>query len=267
MSSRETWIKRARLDTELVRRGLVATRSEAKRAIEEGRVSVQGTAIVTPATLISPAAAASITATPDRFVSRGGTKLDGALKVLDVTVAGRLWLDAGASTGGFTDRLLQGGALGVIAVDVGYGQLDWRLRGDDRVTVLERTNIRDLAPSALPSLVDGVVADLSFISLRLVLPALARLTKTDGDLVLMVKPQFEVGKGRVGKGGVVSDPDLWAEAVRGVADACADEGFGLLDTAASQLPGPAGNREFFIHLRRGVSGDLGSISRSIEALR
>lgn len=258
-----TWIKRARLDTELVRRGLVATRSEAKRAIEEGRVSVPGTAVVSPATMISTATAASIVATAKRFVSRGGDKLDGALAVLPVNIEGRRWLDAGASTGGFTDRLLQGGAAAVVAVDVGYGQLDWRLRNDERVTVMERTNVRDLRPEDLPFTPDGVVADLSFISLRLVLPALTRLVSGDTDLILMVKPQFEVGKERIGKGGVVTDPHLWRSAIFGVLDASEERGFTIVDAAPSQLPGPAGNREFFVHLRPGSAGDRAPVDRAI----
>ena len=257
------WIKRARLDTELVRRGLVASRSEAKRAIEEGRVSVPGTAVVSPATMISTATAASIVATPKRFVSRGGDKLDGALAALSVKVDGRRWLDAGASTGGFTDRLLQGGAAAVLAVDVGYGQLDWRLRNDERVTVMERTNVRDLSVEDLPFAAEGVVADLSFISLRLVIASLARLVADDADLLLMVKPQFEVGKERIGKGGVVSDPHLWRSAIFGVLDAAAEHGFGLVGATPSQLPGPAGNREFFVHLRAGASGDRTSVDGAI----
>jgi 23S rRNA (cytidine1920-2'-O)/16S rRNA (cytidine1409-2'-O)-methyltransferase len=247
----------------LVRRGLFATRSEAKRAIEEGRVTVPGTALVTPATMISPATAASIAAAPEPFVSRGGSKLDGALEDLDVRVEGRRWLDAGASTGGFTDRLLQGGASAVIAVDVGYGQLDWKLRNDERVTVLERTNIRDLEPRDLPFFSQGAVADLSFISLRLVIPSLVNLVEEDADLLLMVKPQFEVGKGRVGKGGVVRDPELWKESITAVADVAEDHGYRLVGTAVSRVPGPAGNREFFVHLRQGVAADRDSIERAI----
>ena len=220
--------------------------------------------MVTPATMISPATGASIVTAPKRFVSRGGDKLDGALDVFDVFVAGRRWLDAGASTGGFTDRLLQGGALHVMAVDVGYGQLDWQLRNDDRVTVLERTNIRELQRDDLPFVADGVVADLSFISLRLVLPALSRLATEEADLILMIKPQFEVGKERVGKGGVVSDPHLWRSSITGVVDAAESLGLKLKDASASRLPGPAGNREFFVHLRRDGASDRTSIDRAVE---
>jgi 23S rRNA (cytidine1920-2'-O)/16S rRNA (cytidine1409-2'-O)-methyltransferase len=187
------------------------------------------------------------------YVSRGGHKLAGALAAFaagGLTVAGRRCLDAGASTGGFTDVLLRAGAAEVVAVDVGYGQLAWSLRNDERVHVFERTNVRTLTPEAVGGPVDLTVADLSFISLRLVLPALAGCTKPDGDLALMVKPQFEVGKERVGVGGVVRDPALRAEAVLDVAAAAAQLGLGLADVAASPLPGPSGNVEFFVWLRR-----------------
>lgn len=216
-----------------------------------------------PATLVAADVAITIEE-PDRFVSRGGEKLDGALKQLAVPVDGLRWLDAGASTGGFTDRLLQGGAAGVVAVDVGYGQLDWRLRNDPRVTVLERTNVRSLTADRLPWAPDATVADLSFISLRLVVPVLARLIRPDGRMLLMVKPQFEVGRAHVGKGGVVRDPGLWTGAVRGVVETAEAEGWGLVDAAASGLPGPAGNREFFVLLERGASSDPASIVRAVE---
>jgi 23S rRNA (cytidine1920-2'-O)/16S rRNA (cytidine1409-2'-O)-methyltransferase len=182
-------------------------------------------------------------------------KLDGALARLEVQVAGRRWLDAGASTGGFTDRLLKGGASAVIAVDVGYGQLDWSLRNDERVLVLERTNVRNLTAIEVPWRPDAAVADLSFISLTLVLPALRAVVVEDGDLVLLVKPQFEVGREAVGHGGVVRDPSLWTRAVQRVVDAAAQLDLRLTGAAPSQLPGPAGNREFFVHLSRHGTAD------------
>jgi 23S rRNA (cytidine1920-2'-O)/16S rRNA (cytidine1409-2'-O)-methyltransferase len=200
------------------------------------------------ATLVSPDDPLSIATETRRFVSRGGEKLAGALERLDIEVSARRWLDAGASTGGFTDCLLQQGASAVVAVDVGYGQLDWRLRKDERVTVIERTNVRSMTLQDLPWQPDAVVADLSFISLTLVLPALAALIPEDGDLLLMVKPQFEVGRGKVGRGGVVRDPALWLEAVEGVVAEGQTRGLGLVDATPSDLPGPAGNREFFVHL-------------------
>ncbi|HEY4701573.1 MAG TPA: TlyA family RNA methyltransferase, partial [Streptosporangiaceae bacterium] len=192
---------------------------------------------------------------PD-YVSRGAHKLIGALAAFpQITVAGRRCLDAGASTGGFTDVLLRAGAAHVVAVDVGYGQLAWSLQTDPRVTVRDRVNVRSLQPeqatTAAGRRADLVVADLSFISLSLVLPALVASAADDADFVLMVKPQFEVGKGRVGAGGVVRDAGLRAEAVSAVAQTAAGLGLGVLGVTASPLPGPAGNVEYFVWLRRG----------------
>jgi len=192
-------------------------------------------------------------ARPD-FVSRGGHKLDGALRAFvprGLRVQDRRCLDAGASTGGFTDVLLRAGAREVVAVDVVYGQLAWPLRQDPRVRVLDRTNVRDLTPELLGARVDLVVGDLSFISLTLVLDALIAVAEPDGDLVLMVKPQFEVGKDLVGKGGVVRDPTVRADAVGRVAAHAAARGWGARDVTTSPLPGPSGNVEFFLWLRRG----------------
>jgi 23S rRNA (cytidine1920-2'-O)/16S rRNA (cytidine1409-2'-O)-methyltransferase len=215
------------------------------------------------ATLVSPDDPIALVGEGRRFVSRGGDKLDGALARFDLTVTGKRWLDAGASTGGFTDRLLQGGAEAVCAVDVGYGQLDWTLRNDDRVVVIERTNVRELEGSDLPWVPHGVVADLSFISLSLVLPALRRVASEDADHVLMVKPQFEVGKDQVGKGGVVRDPALWRSAIVGVVTTAESLGLGLVDAAPSEVPGPAGNREFFVHLRAGATSDAAAVERAV----
>ncbi len=247
--------KPARLDAELVRRGLAGSRAEAKSAIEQGQVVVRGVPASRATTLVSPADPITLAAPAARFVSRGGDKLDGALDRLSVEVRGRRWLDAGASTGGFTDCLLQRGALGVVAADVGYGQLDWRLRNDERVVVIERLNLRELGPDHLPWRPEGVVADLSFISLQLVLPALVAASGKGADFIVMVKPQFEVGRDAVGKGGVVRDPELWVASMKGVAAAARDLGLGLRGAVPSEVPGPAGNREFFLHLR--VGGDAG----------
>ena len=249
-------MRTARLDTELVRRGLTSSRTEAQRAIDAGKVTVKGIPATRAATLVSRDDPIAIQESETRFVSRGGEKLDRALARLDVVVEGRRWLDAGASTGGFTDRLLQGGATAVCAVDVGYGQLAWALRNDPRVIVLERTNVRALDREAVPWVPDAVVADLSFISLTLVLPALRRVAADDADMVLLVKPQFEVGKGDVGKGGVVRDPALWAGAIDRVVEEAARLDLGLAGAVVSELPGPAGNREFFVHLRPGASVDF-----------
>jgi 23S rRNA (cytidine1920-2'-O)/16S rRNA (cytidine1409-2'-O)-methyltransferase len=256
-------LAKLRLDAELVRRGLAPSRAEARRAIEQGQVLVKGMPAARVATLVSTGDAIALTGEVRRFVSRGGDKLDGALNRLDVVVKKRRWLDAGASTGGFTDRLLKGDAAAVIAVDVGYGQLDWSLRKDERVTVLERTNVRSLTPGDLPWRPDGVVADLSFISLTLVLEALDAVVEPDGDFVLMVKPQFEVGKAKIGRGGVVRDSGLWTEAVERVVASGAERGLVLVGATASDVVGPAGNREFFVHLSRRGPHNRGAIERAI----
>jgi 23S rRNA (cytidine1920-2'-O)/16S rRNA (cytidine1409-2'-O)-methyltransferase len=247
--------RRLRLDAELVRRGLARSREHAAELIAARRVKVAGVVATKPATGVTTDVAVLVAEDPDRpdYVSRGGHKLAGALQVfgpLGLSVAGRRCLDAGASTGGFTDVLLRAGAAEVVAVDVGYGQLAWSLQSDERVTVHDRTNIRDLSPE-LVGLVDVVVGDLSFISLSLVLDALLGVTKDDGDLALMVKPQFEVGKDKVGKGGVVRDLDLRTSAVDGVVTEAARRGWGARAVTTSPLPGPSGNVEFFLWLRKG----------------
>jgi 23S rRNA (cytidine1920-2'-O)/16S rRNA (cytidine1409-2'-O)-methyltransferase len=241
--------RRNRLDVELVRRGLARSREQAAALVADGRVEVRGLVAGKPAALVDPADPVRVVDGGTDFVSRGGHKLAGALAAFTgLEVTGRRCLDAGASTGGFTDVLLRAGAAEVVAVDVGYGQLAWSLRTDDRVRVLDRQNVRVLTPDVIGGPADLTVADLSFISLTLVLPALAECTITD--LVPMVKPQFEVGKERVGPGGVVREPGLWAEAVTGVASCAADLGFGVAGITRSPLPGPAGNIEFFLWLRR-----------------
>jgi 23S rRNA (cytidine1920-2'-O)/16S rRNA (cytidine1409-2'-O)-methyltransferase len=247
--------RRARLDAELVRRKLARSREQAAALVAAGRVQVRGTVAHTVAAMIDPADAVLVTGEDpaNEYVSRGGHKLAGALAAFGprgLIVEGRRCLDAGASTGGFTDVLLRAGAAQVVAVDVGYGQLAWPIRTNDRVVVLERTNVRTLTPEIIGGTVDVTVADLSFISLRLVLPALAACTSPDGDLALMVKPQFEVGKERVGTGGVVRDWRLRAEAVLDVAAAAAERGLGVAGVTASPLPGPSGNVEFFVWFRR-----------------
>jgi 23S rRNA (cytidine1920-2'-O)/16S rRNA (cytidine1409-2'-O)-methyltransferase len=244
--------RRNRLDTELVRRGLARSREHAVALIAAGRVQVRRTPAVKPAALVDPADPVRvIDAAAADYVSRGGHKLAGALAAFEgLVVAGRRCLDAGASTGGFTDVLLRAGAAEVVAVDVGYGQLAWSLRTDPRVRLLERTNVRALTPEAIGGAVDLTVADLSFISLRLVLPALAGCTA--GDLVPMVKPQFEVGRDRVGAGGVVRDPALHAAAMLEVAAVADGLGFGVAGVTRSPLSGPSGNVEFFLWLRRGA---------------
>jgi 23S rRNA (cytidine1920-2'-O)/16S rRNA (cytidine1409-2'-O)-methyltransferase len=235
-----------------VRRGLAPSREAAGAAVRAGRVLVGGAVAAKPSALVSPADPLALTGPARRWASRGGDKLAPALDRLGVAVAGRRCLDAGASTGGFTDVLLAAGAAAVVAVDVGYGQLDLRLRQDPRVRVLDRTNVRGLTADQVGGPVDLTVADLSFISLRLVMPVLASLTRRDGDLVLLVKPQFEAGRAAVGRGGVVRDPADRAAAVRGVAAAAESAGLGVAGVCPSPLPGPAGNLELFLRLRAGA---------------
>jgi 23S rRNA (cytidine1920-2'-O)/16S rRNA (cytidine1409-2'-O)-methyltransferase len=248
--------RRLRLDAELVRRGLARSREQASDLIDARRVKVDGAVAGKAATAVTTDAALVVVDDPSSpdYVSRGGHKLAGALTAfepLGLRVAGRRCLDAGASTGGFTDVLLRAGAAAVVAVDVGYGQLAWSLRSDDRVVVRDRTNVRDLTVGSVDGPVDVVVGDLSFISLRLVLDALVGVTAADGDLVLMVKPQFEVGKDRVGKGGVVRDPVLRGDAVLALATSAAGRGWGARAVTTSPLPGPSGNVEYFVWLRHG----------------
>jgi len=247
--------RRVRLDAELVRRGLARSREQAAELIAAGCVAVSGQTAGKTATQVGQDAAITLRDAGGvaEYASRGGRKLAGALSAFaGIAVAGRRCLDAGASTGGFTDVLLRAGAAHVVAVDVGYGQLAWPLRGDPRVTVLDRVNVRALRPEQVAPAPGMVTADLSFISLALVLPALAACAAADADFVLLVKPQFEVGKGRVGAGGVVRDPALREEAVAAVADAALGIGLGARGVTASPLPGPSGNVEYFLWLRRGA---------------
>lgn len=250
--------RRLRLDAELVRRGLARSRDHASELIAAQRVIVAGAVAAKAATAVTTDVALLVVedrSHPD-YVSRGGHKLAGALDVFTpqgLKVAGRRSLDAGASTGGFTDVLLRRQAREVVAVDVGYGQLAWSLRQDPRVRVHDRVNIRDLTLARIEEPVDLVVGDLSFISLQLVLAALLAVTVGDGDLCLLVKPQFEVGRDHVGKGGVVRDLDLRTSAVSAVAAAAEQQGWGGRGVTTSPLPGPAGNVEYFLWLRQGAS--------------
>ncbi len=241
--------RRARIDVELVRRGLARSRQQAAELIGAGRVSVDGMPAAKPATAIALNANIVVDAAGQRsWVSRGAHKLIGALDAFGLAVDGKRCLDAGASTGGFTEVLLDRGAGEVVAADVGYGQLAWSLRSDPRVRVLDRTNVRELTADAIGGPVDLIVADLSFISLATVLPALASCAMAGADIVPMVKPQFEVGKDRVGAGGVVSDPDLRVAAVLAVANHAAELRWHAVDVVASPLPGPSGNVEYFLRL-------------------
>lgn len=243
--------RRIRLDTLLVERGLAPTRTKAQALILAGEVRVSGEPAGKAGSLVPTDAEVALAGRAAlKYVSRGGLKLEGALEDLRVPVAGRVALDVGASTGGFTDCLLQAGARRVYAVDVGRAQLAWRLRTDPRVVALEGQHINRLASSAVPEPIDLATADVSFISLEKVLPAIRAFLRPGGDLLAMVKPQFEVGPGAVGKGGVVRDPALRRAAVDSVARAARAAGFEVLGEAESRIPGPKGNREAFLHLRR-----------------
>ena len=242
---------KTRLDAELVRRELARSRESAVELITAGKVLVNGIPATKAASQVD--AQISITLKDDQaeFVSRGGHKLAGALDHFsNLKVAGKTALDAGASTGGFTDVLLKRGVKKVIAADVGYGQLAWQLQSDDRVKILDRVNVRSLTKEQVGEEIDLVVADLSFISLKLVLPALIDVAKDEADFLIMVKPQFEVGKEKLGAGGVVRDATLRKEAVAAVADAAFALGLGCLGVVASPLPGPSGNVEYFLWLSK-----------------
>ena len=242
---------RNRLDRELVRRGLVETPEKAYEAIELGRVTVSGRPALKAETLVAPSEPVALERPGRTYASRGGDKLAAALDRFGVDPSTRRCMDAGASTGGFTDVLLSRGAAQVIAIDVGYGQLAWQLRTDDRVIVMERSNVRDLRPEDLPFRPELVTADLSFISLAATVPNLVGLATDDAELILLVKPQFEARRHEVGSGGVVSDPAVWKAAIESVASALSDAGAGAVGAMASPLPGPSGNVEFFLHARAG----------------
>jgi 23S rRNA (cytidine1920-2'-O)/16S rRNA (cytidine1409-2'-O)-methyltransferase len=242
---------RERIDALLVDRGLIESRQKAQALLLAGEVTVDGRVVTKPGTLVAPAAAIDIAARP-AYVSRGGDKLAHALEVFGVDPSGLVCVDAGASTGGFTDCLLQHVARKVYAIDVGYGVLDFRLRNDPRVVVMERTNARDLAP--LPDACDLAVIDVSFIGLEKVLPAVLRSLKPGAEVVALVKPQFQGRREEVGKNGVVKDPLIHAAVIGRLVVWCAGEGMRLLGLTTSPLLGPAGNREFFLHLQAPQEG-------------
>lgn len=245
-------MERERLDVLLVARGLAESRSLAQRLIGAGEVLVDGRVVDKPGAQVPTTATLTLAARP-RFVSRGGEKLDAALERFAIPVTGRIAADIGASTGGFTDCLLQRGALRVYALDVGYGQLAWALRQDSRVVVLERTNARYV--TALPEPVDLIVSDVSFISVRLIYPTAVRWLREGGEIVSLIKPQFEAGRAQVGKGGVVRDPAVHRQVLVEVCAALAELGLGLRGLMVSPLLGPAGNIEFLGWWQAGAAGD------------
>jgi 23S rRNA (cytidine1920-2'-O)/16S rRNA (cytidine1409-2'-O)-methyltransferase len=240
--------ERQRLDVLMVAKGLASSRQRARALIMAGRVRVDGARVEKPGREVSHDVELSVQEDLP-FVSRGGFKLDAALKGFGLDPTGLRILDVGASTGGFTDCLLQHGAAHVVAVDVGYGQLHWKLRSDSRVTALERRNVRFLPKESLPGPVHGLVADMSFISLTLVLPRFAEFVEPGGWVLVLVKPQFEVGRMDVGKGGVVRDPEKMRCAIETVKAAAKSSGFEVLGELESPITGPKGNREFFLYLR------------------
>jgi len=243
---------RTRLDAEMVRRGLARSREHAVDLIESKLVLVRGIPASKPATAVDAETSITLADERDEYVSRGGHKLAGALDAFkELKVEGRIALDAGASTGGFTDVLLKRGAKKVIAVDVGYGQLAWELRQDSRVEIHDRTNVRALSRDVIRDEINLVVADLSFISLAMVLPALISVSSSETDFLLMVKPQFEVGREKLGAGGVVREPELRRAAVYEVAKRAYELGLGTFGVVASPLPGPSGNVEYFLWLKGG----------------
>jgi 23S rRNA (cytidine1920-2'-O)/16S rRNA (cytidine1409-2'-O)-methyltransferase len=261
-------VAKRRLDTLLAERGLFESRSRAAAAVIAGDVRVGGRPAVKPGELVADEADVAVAEAPP-YVSRGGVKLANALDAFGIDPAGRLALDVGASTGGFTDVLLQRGAERVIALDVAYGELHWRLRNDERVTVIERRNARSLEPAELPFAPDLIVADVSFISLTKVLPAVVSAAAPRFDLLAMVKPQFEVGRERVGKGGVVRSADDRRAALIAMGEFARSElGLAVLGYESSGLPGPAGNRESFVWLaepgRDGTLEDLEAGARRAE---
>lgn len=242
---------------------MVRSRGAAREAVASGKVAVEGIPVTKPSSLVAPDTALTLIGEPARFVSRGGEKLDAALAMFDISVAGGHCLDVGASTGGFTDCLLKRGAASVTAIDVGYGQLDWTLRQDTRVTVVERTNFRHVDPASLGAPFDHVVADLSFISLALVAPKLAEAGDGDTSFVVLVKPQFEAGREAVGRGGVVKDPEVQRQCIVRVEGAMAEAGYPGAGVMASPLVGPAGNREFLLWCRRGGTLESGAIASAV----
>ncbi len=241
--------KKERLDKVLVAKGLVESRQRARALIMEGRVLVDDVPVVKPGTMVAPDASIRLKGCEIAYVSRGGLKLEGALREFNIDVTGRVAMDVGASTGGFTDCLLKHGAKRVYAVDVGYGQLHWSLRNDPRVVPIERTNIRYMKAESVPEKVDIVTIDVSFISLLKVVPGVLKFLKKGGEIVALVKPQFEVGKGRVDRGGIIRSEEKRLEALNNVINKLQELGLEVRGRCTSPIKGQKGNVEYFIYLK------------------
>ncbi|MGE5422032.1 MAG: TlyA family RNA methyltransferase [Ignavibacteriales bacterium] len=247
-----------RLDIMLHQQGLADSREKAKAFILAGRVQVNGQRADKPGQQVTETAVLTVTGSDNDYASRGGTKLAGAITAMNIDFDGKIVIDVGASTGGFTDCALRHGAVRVYAVDVGYGQLDWKIRQDPRVTVRERTNIRHVKPEEFPEKMNISVIDVSFISLTLVLPVVAELLDDHGEVIALVKPQFEAGREQVGKKGVVRDPAVHKEVLKKVTKAAGNLGLNLVNVCYSPIKGPNGNIEYFVYLKKekGISSDI-----------
>lgn len=259
-------MSRERLDKALTRRGLATSRDRAQEHILAGEVLVNGMPVLKPAAMVDRGADLKLKGEPLKFVSRGGLKLEQALIAFEVETEGKRCIDVGASTGGFTDCLLQRGATSVHAVDVGYGQLAWKLRDDPRVVVMERTNIRDVRVADIQPLFELGVIDCSFIGLDKILPHVAPLIQKDGEVVALVKPQFEAGREGVGKGGVVRDQGVRQQAIQSVRDIATEWGFEILAGEDCDTHGPSGNIEYLLHLRRDERDIVAPTRIAIEEL-
>lgn len=258
---------KVRLDNLVYSRGLADSREKARAMIIAGEVAMAGEPILKPGTQVDESAELTIELRRLKYVSRGGYKLEGAIKEFGLDFNGKVVLDVGASTGGYSDCALQNGAARIFALDVGYGQLDWTLRNDPRVVVLERTNIRYFDPAQLEGPVDIITMDVSFISTRLIFPVLADMLKDDGEVVSLIKPQFEAGKDKVGKHGVVRDPKVHLDVLRQCIESAAQAGLGLTAVTFSPIKGPKGNIEYFVYLKKGPAVCDATAARIEETVR
>ena len=248
-------MKKERLDVLLVNRGMFESRAKAQAAVMAGQVLVNEQKIDKPGTPVAPEVTIRLLGNKLPYVSRGGLKLEKALQIFPISVDGKVVADIGASTGGFTDCALQNGAAKVYAIDVGYGQLAWKLRNDERVVNMERTNVRYLEADSLPEQVDAATIDVAFISLDKILPAVHKILKPEGFVVALIKPQFEAGREKVGKKGVVRDPKVHLEVIQTVLQTAMDLGFSILDLEYSPIKGPEGNIEYLVHLKKSQEGE------------